>query len=87
MKDVVNHPEHYNSDSPYECIKVLRNWMSPSEFNGFLRGNILKYLCRSEKKNGIEDLQKAQWYLKYLIMEESNALEGTTTRITGTDYN
>lgn len=67
MPDVVNHPTHYNSDSTYECIKVLENWMSPSEFKGFLRGNILKYLCRSEKKNGLEDLKKAQWYMNKLV--------------------
>lgn len=67
MEDVVNHPVHYGAGSPYECIKVLQEWMPPEEFKGFLRGNVIKYLCRSEKKNGTEDLKKAQWYLNKLV--------------------
>lgn len=67
MEDVVNHPEHYNSDTPYECIKVLKEWMSEEQYVGFLKGNIIKYLCRSEKKNGTEDLRKAQWYMNKLV--------------------
>lgn len=67
MEDVVNHPEHYNSDTPYECIKVLKEWMSEEQYVGFLKGNIIKYLCRSEKKNGTEDLKKAQWYMNKLV--------------------
>ena len=55
MEDVVNHPEHYNSGTPYECIKVLKKWMSEEQYVGFLKGNIIKYLCRSEKKNGAEN--------------------------------
>lgn len=30
-------------------------------------GNILKYLWRWKKKNGLEDLKKARWYLNKLI--------------------
>lgn len=67
MPDVVNHPEHYGADTPYECIKVLEAWMSKEQFVGFLKGNVIKYLCRSEKKNGIEDLKKAQWYINKLV--------------------
>ena len=67
MEDVVNHPEHYNSGTPYECIKVLKEWMSEEQYVGFLKGNIIKYLCRSEKKNGTEDLKKAQWYMNKLV--------------------
>ena len=29
--------------------------------------NVLKYICRWKKKNGLEDLKKAEWYLKRLI--------------------
>lgn len=67
MEDVVNHPEHYNSGTTYECIKVLKEWMSEEQYVGFLKGNIIKYLCRSEKKNGTEDLKKAQWYMNKLV--------------------
>jgi hypothetical protein len=32
-------------------------------------GNALKYICRWKEKNGIEDLEKARWYISYLIDE------------------
>ena len=38
------------------------------EHLGFLYGNIIKYLWRYKHKNGIEDLQKARWYLDRLIL-------------------
>jgi len=34
---------------------------------GYLQGNILKYVWRYDYKGGLEDLQKAQWYLNKLI--------------------
>jgi hypothetical protein len=34
---------------------------------GFSEGNIVKYITRWKKKNGIEDLKKAQEYLNRLI--------------------
>jgi hypothetical protein len=36
-------------------------------FEAYLQGNILKYLCRYKYKNGVEDLEKAKWYLNRLI--------------------
>ena len=33
----------------------------------FLEGNIVKYVTRYKNKNGIEDLEKAKWYLEKLI--------------------
>ena len=72
----ISHPSHYGGeDNIYECIKVLRAWMSDDEFKGFLRGNVIKYLCRCEKKeNEMADLKKAKWYLDYLIsvLKEKN---------------
>lgn len=38
----------------------------------FWEGNVLKYLLRYRKKNGVEDLKKALHYLNYLIERESN---------------
>ena len=69
------HPPHYGGEeNPYECIKVLEAWLSPDEFKGFLRGNIIKYICRCESKdNKIEDLQKADCYLHFLISYEQHS--------------
>lgn len=59
----VNHPTHYGGeDSPHEVIKVLRAWLTPQEYAGFLKGNAIKYLARHRDKGGLEDLRKAEWY-------------------------
>lgn len=62
----VNHPAHYNR-GPIETIDYLESCMSPEGFEGFLQGNILKYMSRYQLKGGLEDLRKAQWYLNRLI--------------------
>ena len=57
MTDNVNHPKHYNSHpSGTECIDVV-------EHMNFNVGNAIKYLWRTEYKNGLEDLKKARWYI------------------------
>ena len=69
MSDNVNHPSHYAGK--VECIDVLKDIMTKEQFVGFCKGNIIKYLWRSERKNGTEDLKKAQWYMNKLV-EETN---------------
>ncbi len=67
-KEMVNHPKHYGGDTPFECIKVLKVWLSPDEYRGFLRGNAIKYLCRVGKKdNEVQELKKVSWYVQKLI--------------------
>lgn len=41
---------------------------------GFLEGNIVKYVTRFRKKNGVQDLEKAQHYLQKLIEVEHERL-------------
>jgi hypothetical protein len=36
----------------------------------FIEGNIIKYILRHKKKNGLEDLKKAKHYLEILIDKE-----------------
>ena len=36
---------------------------------GFIEGNIIKYVVRHDKKNGLEDLEKAKHYLEMLMKE------------------
>jgi hypothetical protein len=69
MKDNIN-PDHYKSKSK-ETIERLQDNLTQGEFKGYLKGNILKYLDRYEHKNGVEDLNKMQWYLNKLIELES----------------
>ena len=63
--DMVNNPKHYNQ-SGIECIDAIKA-MTDDGFQFYLQGNIMKYLWRYRYKNGVEDLKKAEWYLKKLI--------------------
>lgn len=50
-----------------ECIEALRSCLSEDEFRGFCKGNVIKYLWRSEYKGGKIDVIKAKDYLDYLL--------------------
>jgi hypothetical protein len=70
--DAVNSPAHYNQGG-IEAIEGIEASMVPEAYAGYLKGNIMKYLWRYEKKEKpVQDLKKARWYLDRLI----SALEG-----------
>jgi hypothetical protein len=65
--DVVNSPPHYKTGG-IEAIEGIEASMGPEAFAGYLKGNIIKYMWRYERKGKpIEDLKKARWYLDRLI--------------------
>lgn len=64
MGNVVNHPDHYQMKNGLEVIDIID---AVTDVKAFCKGNIIKYVCREEEKNGVEDLKKADWYLQYLI--------------------
>lgn len=65
--DPVEKPQHYNSGG-IEAIEGIEASMAPLAYEGYLKGNVMKYLWRYEKKQKpIEDLKKARWYLDRLI--------------------
>jgi hypothetical protein len=68
--DAVNKPPHYQGE--VEAIDCIKSAMSYEGFKGYLQGNILKYSIRYDRKNGIEDLQKAHWYTNRLIEHLKN---------------
>lgn len=63
--DAVNHPSHYTTGG-IECIDYIQEKLTPEEFRGYIKGNVIKYLTREQHKNGDEDIRKAQWYLNRL---------------------
>ena len=64
----VSHPKHYMSNSGLETIDVIRAFTEGLEgIKAVDTGNILKYVCRWNKKNGLQDLRKAMFYLQDLI--------------------
>jgi len=46
---------------------AMESWMSEEEFEGFLRGNVIKYIARYRDKDGIKDILKAKHYLEKLL--------------------
>jgi len=66
MNDPVNSPSHYRQHpSGVECIQI-------TEHMGFNLGNAIKYIWRADfKNNAIEDLKKAEFYVKREIIRRS----------------
>ncbi len=65
--EAVSHPSHYGGkDNQYEVIKVLEAWLTPEEFAGFCKGNVIKYQARARMKGGTQDISKAAWYANRL---------------------
>ncbi len=71
FKDNVNSPNHYKLEGlNCETIDVVKARLGKEGFKSFCVGNILKYILRAEKKNGLEDYKKARKYLDWLIARE-----------------
>ena len=71
--DPVNHPAHY-TDGGIETIDFIE-----AKRLGYHLGNVVKYICRAGKKGtnmGMQDLQKARWYLDRAI--EKNEINPPT---------
>lgn len=67
MNDAVNHPSHYTQGG-IECIEAIESALTPDEFVGFLKGQVLKYTWRSGHKDDIvQDTAKGIWYAQRLI--------------------
>ena len=67
--DMINHPNHYTAGG-IECINAIRAATTGLDgFQSYLSGTIIKYIWRWKRKNGLEDLKKAERYLKWLISE------------------
>lgn len=75
---MVSHPAHYQSETGLEVIDVIEAFTFDLKgIEATDTGNILKYMCRWKNKNGVQDLEKARWYLEHLIdhiklLEEEN---------------
>ena len=78
--DMVNSPPHY-THGDIECIDAIRAALGPEGFAAFCRGNVIKYNFRCDHKGGLQDVEKAGWYLDKLIdtmrtkAEHSNPFE------------
>ena len=64
--DPIN-PAHYQQGS-IECIDAIESALTTEEYQGFLKGQVLKYTWRCGKKDrSLQEMKKTQWYLNRLI--------------------
>jgi hypothetical protein len=65
-KDMVNSPEHYKVGG-IEVIDFIKAKLTPEEFRGYLKGNVLKYTSRAGyKDDAAQDIGKLVWYASKL---------------------
>ena len=74
MTDMVNHPAHYGGK--IECIDALESATEglPAD-EAICAANVIKYVWRYRKKNGAQDLAKAEWYLHRLMRNYGSKTE------------
>lgn len=70
MSDPINHPEHY-TQGEIECIDAIRAALTPEEFRGYCKGNVLKYVWRERSKGQNESLRKCIPYINWATDENS----------------
>ena len=63
--EAVNHPAHYQGK--HECIDEMIALFGVEAVKHFCKCNVYKYRFRANQKNGLEDIQKAEWYMDKLM--------------------
>ncbi|MGD6898627.1 DUF3310 domain-containing protein [Bacillus infantis] len=75
-QDLINKPSHYHKGG-IDVIGYLEQHFPPTASmtvaEGFFIGNVIKYVSRYKEKNGLQDLEKAEFYLNKLIKLEGKA--------------
>lgn len=74
-------PKHYAG--AVDPIALMQAQFTPEMLYGFYAGNVIKYVSRAHKKNGVDDLSKAHDYLERLIIVEGLKLRDEIDRETG----
>ena len=63
QKDNIN-PDHYKTSTSLECIEAMELVFGEAAVIDFCKCNAWKYIWRWKYKNGVEDLEKAKWYIE-----------------------
>lgn len=64
--DEVERPSRYTFGG-IETIDYIRAKLTPEEFRGYCKGNVLKYVSRERWKGRDEDLHKSMKYLEFML--------------------
>ena len=65
--DVQEGGDHYQKLGAYQPWEVLRRWLTPEEFRGYMKGTAIAYLAREQDKGGMLDIRKAGHTLQGLV--------------------
>jgi len=65
--DVQEGGDHYKKLGAYQPWEVLRRWLTPEEFRGYMKGTAIAYLAREQDKGGMLDIKKAGHTLQGLV--------------------
>ncbi len=65
--DVQEGGDHYKKLGAYQPWEVLRHWLTPEEFRGYMKGTAIAYLARERDKGGMVDISKAGHTLQGLV--------------------
>ena len=75
--DMVNKPPHYKDASGIECKEITCHRKMP-----FSLGNAIKYLYRAGSKGDLlEDLKKAEWYLRVAYLNDEKVPKAVEVRL------
>jgi len=61
--------DHYKKLGIYQPFEVLKVWLTPEEYRGYMKGSAISYLARELDKGADIDIQKANHTLQVLIEE------------------
>ena len=65
--DLVESPTHYKVFPDTEAIDIIKKVLTPTEYVGYLKGNLMKYRLRAGEKDSMEqDIRKANKYRDWL---------------------
>ena len=64
VRDMVNHPAHYEREGAMESIDEMVLVFGKEAVRWFCLCNVWKYRYRAACKNGTEDIQKSDWYMR-----------------------
>ena len=74
-EDKIKSPNHYKLEGlGIESIDIIKSRLGKDGFKAFCVGNVIKYILRAEKKNGLEDYKKSRQYLDWVIEEAENKI-------------
>ena len=62
----VKHQEHYTAQA-VQAIEYMEITMTAEQYEGYLLGNVIKYISRYRHKNALDDLRKAKVYMGWLV--------------------